>query len=99
MKRIRFTPTGVGKTLAAVDPDPAVSVHPHGRGEDALALPLVATFARFTPTGVGKTAPRPLARGCVGGSPPRAWGRQPLADGEMRDVRFTPTGVGKTRML
>jgi len=29
------------------------------------------------------------------GSPPRAWGKEPLAEEITRRGRFTPTGVGK----
>jgi len=56
-----------------------ISVHPHVRGEDSCMLQGAAGVWRFTPTCVGKTRravePIRFARG----SPPRAWGRRPVA--------------------
>ncbi len=38
MRRLRFTPTGVGKSTKDLSPGEFAKVHPHGRGEIAFVL-------------------------------------------------------------
>ena len=71
-----------------------MTVHPHGRGDNARACSLCTRIPAVHPHGRGDNAAA-LARAVVGyGSPPRAWGqlrgRPPTGAGD----RFTPTGVG-----
>lgn len=50
--RKRFTPTGVGTILRNWRIHASRSVHPHGRGDDALVVGWLLAELRFTPTGV-----------------------------------------------
>ena len=52
------------------------SVHPHGRGDNALTPLLPPRPFRFTPTGVGTTRSFSRIDWQRGGSPPRAWGQR-----------------------
>ncbi len=52
---IRFIPTGVGNTKAAMFVGRAAAGHPHGCGENIQGVNKRAFAARFIPTGVGKT--------------------------------------------
>ena len=49
----RFTPTGVGTIGWRSKTSGGKSVHPHGRGDNAIPSPTAYTLTRFTPTGVG----------------------------------------------
>src|SRR3990172_4738580 len=94
--RMRFTPTGVGKTERGLGVRGRQPVHPHGRGEDNYRASTYSGWSRFTPTGVGKTASWNSSFPPSRGSPPRAWGRREKKRGPAKGRRFTPTGVGKT---
>ena len=54
-RRVRFTPTCVGKTRRDSLLPSVRTVHPHMRGEDASGMDLAKAATRFTPTCVGKT--------------------------------------------
>ena len=54
-KRLRFTPTCVGKTTPDSISANSLSVHPHVRGEDVGRIGDGHLLERFTPTCVGKT--------------------------------------------
>ena len=51
----RYTPTCVGKTIAARRRVLACPVHPHMRGENGRLAPAHEWIFRYTPTCVGKT--------------------------------------------
>ena len=71
----RYTPTCVGKTDGQPWLQTPITVHPHVRGENAVAGFLATS---------------------LGGTPPRAWGKQEeVEEGPLAD-RYTPTCVGKT---
>ena len=95
-RRMRFTPTRVGKTVFKRWLVLLVSVHPHAGGENYLSWLLQIFYDRFTPTRVGKTGCMMLI---VGICPvhPHAGGENgcPGSAAPSRG-RFTPTRVGKT---
>ena len=69
---------------------------PTGVGKTHI-VKINATLAKKHPHGRGEDACVVLVDVTVLETPPRAWGRQPLAQGGVASVRNTPTGVGKTR--
>ena len=75
------------------------AVHPHVRGADApLGMPMVS-HSPVHPHVRGADIIRGYSRGEIVGSPPRAWGRHPVGQGNDADGRFTPTCVGQTVVL
>ena len=53
LAQLRFTPTGVGTICRGMARSSVISVHPHGRGDNADCPPHKARDHWFTPTGVG----------------------------------------------
>jgi len=49
----RFTPTGVGTISKSGGSQISLTVHPHGRGDNAYQSGEMTWDTRFTPTGVG----------------------------------------------
>ena len=68
-----------GKLTKLMPQRVVAAVHPHACGENVLEFTIEVGVVRFTPTPVGKT------RVCMSnviiesGSPPRLWGKLPLA--------------------
>jgi len=91
----RFTPTCVGNTSLPAGCWCGLAVHPHVRGEYALAA-ANASSVPVHPHVRGEYSAAEWATDQPDGSPPRAWGirlcflRPPCAN------RFTPTCVGNT---
>ena len=73
-----------------------MTVHPHAGGENVILGCAATASWRFTPTRVGKTPAPQLRLEPLLGSPPRGWGKLPLASLTCLADRFTPTRVGKT---
>ena len=61
--RLRFIPTPVGNTWAAIVETLPQAVHPHARGEHQRGSVLMARGERFIPTPVGNTPSRCRRRG------------------------------------
>ena len=97
-RRVRFTPTRVGKTVIWVTSSTNSTVHPHACGENDQVARQLTDQVRFTPTRVGKTARDSVLFDVLCGSPPRVWGKLAQAVRRMGFVWFTPTRVGKTRL-
>ena len=80
---LRFTPTGVGTTVGGRISHVIVTVHPHGRGDNAQPPPPVSWTITVHPHGRGDNHLSPRFSVICHGSPPRAWGqrRWPVAGG------------------
>ena len=55
-RRVRNTPTGVGKTRHLTKKKPPPRKHPHGRGEDVSALPAASSQEETPPRAWGRHA-------------------------------------------
>ena len=84
----RYTPTPVGKTLAARRAEVAIPVHPHACGENAyLNRHRLACKAAVHPHACG---------GKRLDADPHVWGKPAQIQRMINDRRYTPTPVGKT---
>ena len=72
----RFIPTCVGQTFVQIEFHALTPVHPHMRGADLHAQPMLIDPQRFIPTCVGQTAMSPSKSYQSTGSSPHAWGRR-----------------------
>ena len=89
----RFTPTGVGTIPLENHFKCRMTVHPHGRGDNASVRTPSARMLGSPPRAWGQCCRRRCwAPG--GGSPPRAWGQYARRSAHCTPWRFTPTGVG-----
>ncbi len=73
--RRRFTPTCVGKAHSPARLRPALTVHPHVRGEGGKRLGHHHAHAGSPPRAWGRRR-ECITRAALFGSPPRAWGRR-----------------------
>ena len=92
--RLRFTPTGVGTMERNLVPAIPSTVHPHGRGDNALSAASLMPSPAVHPHGRGDNYQCSARQGYGYGSPPRAWGQSFRHTSRAAQARFTPTGVG-----
>ena len=73
------------------------SVHPHGRGDNAIVAAASSIAEAVHPHGRGDNVIAQTPRRPSRGSPPRAWGQFVALTIPICNIRFTPTGVGTIR--
>ena len=93
---LRLTPTCVGRTRSRSGETPTATAHPHVRGEDRGPTPRYKSRPAH-PHVRGEDLIALISALIEGGSPPRAWGGQPVEAPRFSWVRLTPTCVGRTR--
>ena len=94
----RFTPTGVGTTFLFSTVPRAVTVHPHGRGDNLLPCVVCGLATGSPPRAWGQLRTGNLVGGNQRGSPPRAWGQQGISTSPATGGLVHPHGRGDNVM-